>query len=146
MELINTLKQKLANESAKAEADWQALVTKLADGENVTEREASNILKSSGRSIDELEVAVGRAKRIGELQAIIATLPAATRALEQTTSAEAAFNAERQSEFVRNREQGIAIRSAAMEARSNFDAINVAQRELDSLIDTPVELPLDDVA
>ena len=145
MELIETLKQKVANEASKAETDWQALVTKLANGENVTEREASNILKSCGRSIDELEVAVGRAKRIGELQAIVATLPGVTKKQEETTAAETAFNRERQAEFVRNREQGIAIRTAAMEARSNFDAINAAQRELDGLIG-PAELPLAEVA
>lgn len=146
MELIETLKLKSASEAAKAESDWQALVTKLANGENVTEREATNILKSSGRSLDDLEAAVGREQRITELRDIVATLPVAAKKLQETTSAETAFNAERQAEFVRNREQGIVIRSAAMEARANFEAIGTAQRELDSLIDTPVELPLGEVA
>ena len=80
------------------------------------------------------------------LRAIVATLPDATRALEQTTAAETAFNLERQAEFVRNREQGVLIRTATMEARSNFDVIGSAQRELESLIGTPVELPLGEVA
>lgn len=146
MELIDTLKQKVANDAAKAETDWQALVTKLANGENVTEREASSILKSAGRSRDELGTAVGRAKRITELRAIVATLPDATRVLEETTAAETAFNLERQREFARNREQGIVIRTAAMEARANIDTIDAAQRELDALIGSPVELQLAECA
>jgi hypothetical protein len=143
--LFQKLAEKAESDKLAAEHEWQTVVGKLANNA-ATEREVAAALKSSGRPLADLQAAVKKQRRIAELKAVVEASPDVIKKLEETLAAETEFNLARQVEFVRNRDVGFAIRSAAMEARANFDAIAVAQRELDSLIDTPVELPLGEVA
>ena len=146
MDIFQKLREKSETDRASAEATWGVIVSRLVSDETVNERDVNAAMKVTSKTLDDLERDVAKAKRIAELQAIVAMLPDATRALKETTAAETAFNLERQREYARNRDAGIVIRTAAMGARANFEAIGTAQRELDSLIDTPVELPLGEVA
>ena len=147
---METLFAKIA---AKAESDklagaheWDTVIAKLA-ADTATEREVASALKANpSKSLTDMQADVKRQRRIIELRAVVATQPEALRVLEKTSTAEIEFNLARQAEFLRNRDDGIVIRSAGMEARANFDGIAVAQRELDSLIDTPVELPIGEAA
>ena len=144
--LFAKLADKAESDRLAAEHEWQSVVGKLV-GNTATEKEVAGALKSNpGRTLADLKAAVKKQRRIAELRAVVATQAETLRALEETSAAETEFNLERQREYARNRDAGIAIRSAAMEARANFDALAVAQRELDSLIGTPVELPLGEVA
>ncbi len=143
--LFQKLAEKAESDKLAAEHEWQSVVGKLV-GNVATEKEVAAALKSSGRPLADLQAAVKKQRRIIELRAVVETSPDVIKKLDETSAAEAEFNLERQREFARNRDAGILIRSAAMEARANFDGIAVAQRELDSLIDTPVELPLGEVA
>ena len=143
--LFVRLAEKAESDKLAAEHEWQSVVGKLASN-TASEKEVVSALKSSGRPLADLKDAVKRQRRIGELRGIVATQAETLRALEETSAAETAFNLARQAEFIRNRDAGNIVRSAALEARYNFDAIGTAQRELESLIGSPVELPLGEVA
>ena len=74
--LIESLKAKSEAESAKAVTDWQSLITKVASDE-ATEKEVAAVLKSTNKTLNELQAAVDRQTRINELRGEIAEYPKA---------------------------------------------------------------------
>ena len=74
--LIESLKAKSEAESAKAVTDWQSLIAKVAS-DQATEAEVSKLLKSTGKTLEELQVAVARQTRINSLRGEITGYPEA---------------------------------------------------------------------
>lgn len=74
--IAETLFQELKDQEAAAQAGYAALVKRFHGGENVPTEESLEILRLVRKSPDDLERAVGALKRIDELQAIVAELPA----------------------------------------------------------------------
>lgn len=117
------------------EAEWRTVVTKVAT-DTATEAAVIDVLRATGRTLQELQVAVQREQRITELRGIVATKADALQELERATQAAADFNRDRQIEFKRNREDALRVHGETHMARTNFDNIAAAQRELDDLMGT----------
>lgn len=69
MNLIESLKAKAEADRVRAEAELPALAERVAHGE-ATEKEVTAWLKASEKSLDDLQTAVDRQKRIDELRGL----------------------------------------------------------------------------
>ncbi|MFM9962873.1 MAG: hypothetical protein ACKV2Q_16810 [Planctomycetaceae bacterium] len=86
--LIDRLKASAAAEQLAAEAEWNTLVQKVAT-DSASEKEVADVLRSTGRSLADLEAATDRRRKINRLEALIADLPDAIAAQKV---AQTAFN------------------------------------------------------
>ena len=69
MNLIDSLKQKAEAERAKGEAEWFPLAEKVANG-TAAEKDIAAVLKATGRTLDDLQIAVDRVHEIERLKAL----------------------------------------------------------------------------
>ena len=144
---METLFAKLASvaESNRlaAEAEWKAVVVKLANG-SATEKEVTGALKSNpSRSLDDLKSAVKTRRRIDELQTEIGTQPAVHSRWLAAEQAFADFCLRRQEHFREEGTEYIRLNGELLEARSLVESIKTASIELANLIDVPVEMTID---
>lgn len=102
--LIDRLKASAAAEQLAAEAEWNTLVQKVAT-DSASEKEVADALRSTGRSLAELEAATDRQRKRNRLLALIGSIPAAL-ATEQ--AARTAFKALQRSQ----QEQLVAMKAA----------------------------------
>ncbi len=93
--MLEKLQTKFANDARSAEDEFVLLAVKIADN-SATDAEVVRALKSSGKSIQDLQVAVLREQKIRALQAVAAGLPDAIANAEKAEAAQSAFHLRRQ--------------------------------------------------
>ena len=96
MNVFDSLKTKQAAVVTETTAAWDAAVVQFAaDPTTATEKAVTAMLKLTGKSVDELQVAVARQTRINSLRAEIAEYPIALATQQQTATKFAEFRDEK---------------------------------------------------
>ena len=131
--LIEKLRSRFQTEQLTAEADWQTIVAKVADG-SATEIEITKAMKASGRTLDELETDVTREQRIRELKAIAEQLPAAVKASEDAQIAHSSFLERRLELIQRLSTENTALVVAVQAGQAEADRCRAAEIELELLL------------
>ena len=132
--LIEKLRSRFQTEQLTAEADWQTIVSKVADC-SATEIEITKAMKASGRSLSDLESAVTREQRIGELRAVAEQLSDAAKASEAAQAAHSSFLERRLEVIAKLRDENFVLVTSMQNTQSIVDQCRAAQVELESMLD-----------
>lgn len=139
--VIESLKRKSEAEVVKGEAEWQAIVAKLAD-EAATEKEVAVVLKLTGRNLDELQSDVDREKRVRLLRGELTQFRSAVTAQRQAAQRLSDFRAEREATQKRLDTELGRVRGESHKTGARVTQLREYATELQRLIGEPVDLQL----
>ena len=138
--LLERINQKAEQDRLAAEAEWQTVVEKLAV-DTGTEKEILGAIKATGRSLDELQSAVGWQKRILDLRSVLTTWPEVEHAAQKAEAAFQAFCLRRQTNFRSERDECAVLTAAVQDAQTAVEVVAAAKRDLEELLQSPIEFP-----
>lgn len=137
--VLDKLKSKMESEQQAAATEWDALVEKLARDEG-SEKEVAAVLKAAGRSLDELQTDVDRAKRIQFLRGEIAKYPTALADQRKAMQRLADFRSEKEATQKALDVELWRVRGENNAASQRVERLRGLASELEKLTGAPVVL------
>ncbi len=138
--LLERINQKAEQDRLAAEAEWQGVVEKLAV-DTGTEKEILGAIKATGRSLGELQSAVGWQKRILDLRSVLTTWPEVEHAAQKAEAAFQEFCLRRQENFRNERDECSKVTAAQQNAQAAVQVVTDAKRELEELLGEVIAMP-----
>lgn len=139
--VLDAIREKLATDQTTAETAWTGLVKRLAADETVSEREILAALKNCGRTVTDLESAIGWETHILRLREVLKEWPAVEKAAQLAASAASEFHLRRQAHERAMRDECQQVTIAEQFAATEVQRIVSAKNELSELLNEPVMLP-----
>lgn len=138
--LLERINQKAEQDRLAAEAEWQAVVKKLAV-DTGTEKEILGAIKATGRSLDDLARAVDWQKHILNLRSVLATWPSVDAAALTAESEFQSFCLRRQENFRNERDECSKVTAAQQNAQAAVAVVVAAKNELEELLGEVIAMP-----
>lgn len=128
--LINRMKVAAEAARQKADANFNALVLKLAEQDDVSEAEVIAVVQAGGKSLDDLAAAVDRQKEINRLRAVLAEFAEADHEHNRTWAAVREFRAREKETLQALRIESKRVRGEHFTADRRINTIKEAAEQL----------------